>query len=77
MAAFRAKIMHKTINKSLSQLNSCSVFAIARKNPINAKGIAKMVWANNTREKYFFMNKNFQLSWEAKLIRFFMSLKTF
>jgi hypothetical protein len=67
--------MHKTINKSLSQLNSSSVFEIARKNPINAKGIAKMVWANNTREKYFFMNKNFQSSRVAKLIVFFMSFK--
>jgi hypothetical protein len=27
---------------------------IPKKNPINAKGIAKMVWENFTRERYFF-----------------------
>ena len=58
MAAFRAKTMHNTIKRSLSQLNSCSVLEIARKNPINANGIAKMVCANNTKEKYFFINNS-------------------
>jgi hypothetical protein len=28
---------------------------MARKKPIKANGIAKIVWANNTREKYFFI----------------------
>jgi hypothetical protein len=55
IAEFLAKIMHNTISKSLSQLNSCPVIEMARKKPINANGIAKTVWANNTREKYFFI----------------------
>jgi hypothetical protein len=55
IAAFLAKIMHKIINKSFSQLNSCPVTEMARKKPIKANGIAKIVWANNTREKYFFI----------------------
>ena len=43
IAAFLAKIMHNTISKSFSQLNSCPVSEMARKKPIKANGIAKTV----------------------------------
>ena len=43
IAEFLAKIMHNTIRNSLSQLNSCPVTEMARKKPINANGIAKIV----------------------------------
>ena len=54
MAALLAKIIHATTNK-----NTCHhgfsfvdlVCARARKNPINAKGIAKMVCENFTSER--------------------------
>ena len=58
----RSKVSHSdlglsTLTKSLYELViaiSMVSFA-ARKKPISAKGIAKMVWANLTRERYFFM----------------------
>jgi hypothetical protein len=56
MAAFRAKTMHSNTNASNSQLNGFGVVVTPRKKPISAKGKAKIEWANNTSEKYFFIN---------------------
>ncbi|EOR96231.1 hypothetical protein ADIARSV_0562 [Arcticibacter svalbardensis MN12-7] len=36
-------------------LNALLVVEIARKKPMKAKGIAKIVCANNTNDKYFFI----------------------
>jgi len=47
--------MHKTINKSFSQEKLYSVVLIAKKKPINAKGMAKMVCEKVTNERYFFI----------------------
>ena len=67
MAALRAKTIHKTtsINKNTTRFESgnvskpsaCSSFINLhpRKKPIMAKGMAKMVWENLIRERYFFM----------------------
>ncbi len=54
IAALRAKIIHKiTINSNRHHGLSVekSAFLNAKKNPIIAKGIAKMVWLNFTRDK--------------------------
>jgi hypothetical protein len=67
MAAFLANTMQRSMSKSLYHLNSCSVLETARKKPINAKGRAKMVWANSTREKYFFMNNLFLIELGSKI----------
>jgi hypothetical protein len=67
MAAFLAKIMQSNMSNSLNQLNSRSVLEIARKKPMRAKGRAKIVWANNTREKYFFMNNLFLIVLGSKI----------
>jgi hypothetical protein len=58
MAALRAKTMHNTTRiKSSHQGLKVSKFTALnpRVNPINAKGIAKIVCANVTRDKYFFI----------------------
>ena len=68
MAALRAKTIHKTtrINKTTTRFESgiesnpsaCNslINFHPRKKPIMAKGIAKMVWENFIKERYFFMD---------------------
>ena len=56
MAALRAKTIHRIILKNRSQsmrllFSSIESVGDARKNPIIAKGIAKMVWLNFIRDK--------------------------
>ena len=51
IAAFRAKIMHRIIRRSSLILKSYSSSDTASEKPISAKGIAKTVWLNFTREK--------------------------
>jgi len=56
MAALRAKTIHNNTRARSNQLNGFEVVVTPRKKPINAKGRAKIEWANNTSEKYFFIN---------------------
>ena len=51
IAAFRAVTIQAMHSRRIGKLNGCPVNRIARKNPIIAKGIAKMVWLKTTREK--------------------------
>jgi hypothetical protein len=53
IAAFRANTMHSKISKSTLILKSYSSSDTPRENPINAKGIAKIVCENLTRAKKF------------------------
>ena len=51
MAALRAKTMHKTTFKSRIASKLIVEYSIAKKYPISAKGSAKMVWLNLTKER--------------------------
>lgn len=62
MAVLRAKTMHNNMYKRIMKSKGFSDCALAIKKPMNAKGNAKTVWANLTREKYFRME-------EIKLIK--------
>lgn len=55
MAAFLANTIHAIMKTSFIQLNVFSVVLRARKKPMKAKGIANMVWAKSTSERYFFI----------------------
>lgn len=56
IAALRAKTMQSTTANNKYQLNGLAVVVTPKKNPIKAKGIANMEWANKTKEKNFFIN---------------------
>jgi len=56
MAELRAKTIHNNTRISLYHENGFSVVVTPRKNPIMANGNAKTEWANNTSEKYFFID---------------------
>jgi len=55
MAAFLAKTIHKTINPNFNHEKLADVVLIARKKPMKANGIAKMVCEKVTNERYFFI----------------------
>ena len=55
MAADRAKIIHSTTYIRIT--HSKLYDFVAKKNPINAKGIAKIVWLNFIKDKYLFTLK--------------------
>src|SRR5690606_23067434 len=55
IAAFRASTIQQSIRINCSQVKPSLVVLTARKKPIIAKGRAKMLWANRTNEKYFFI----------------------
>ena len=59
IAALLAKTIHKITNKNKSQYRCPSPVLTPRKKPISAKGMAKMVCANFTRERYFLMDSMF------------------
>jgi hypothetical protein len=46
MAALRAKTIHKITRINKVQLSGPAKCKVARKNPIKAKGKAKIVWLN-------------------------------
>ncbi|MND86219.1 hypothetical protein D3C80_781730 [compost metagenome] len=55
IAAFRAVTMHNNINSNSFQEKAYSVVSSAKKKPIRANGNANTLWANKTKERYFFM----------------------
>jgi hypothetical protein len=60
IAAFRAQTMQSTISPNSFQLTSPIPFFTAKKNPSNAKGMAKIVWLNFTKDKKFFKSVDFE-----------------
>ena len=55
MAELRANTMHNTISTNFSQSKRAVVVVTAKKKPIKANGMANMVCAKVTRDKYFFI----------------------
>src|SRR6185312_808177 len=58
IAELRANTMHKIISTSLTQSNLWLVVVTAKKKPIIANGMAKMVWEKVTNERYFFIYRS-------------------
>ena len=56
MAALRAKTIQSKTNINLYQENGSLLVVTPKKNPIIAKGKANTECANNTSEKYFFID---------------------
>ena len=65
MAALLANIIQHNIKIKSRRSNVLLFFFTARKNPIMAKGRAKTVWLNFTRDKYFETVFNFYLCGEV------------
>lgn len=55
MAELRAVTMQISMSTNNIQLKGWLVVCTAKKKPINAKGIAKMLCAKRTKERYFFI----------------------